>query len=597
VSHENDLESRLFELEARLEALERWKAAFVGADQSADAAAPARTPPAALVEKKAVEEKPADRTPVVAESIDAKPAPHAEPEVVQPSPIEFDLSLVGRLLIVLGGAFLLRAITESGVVSASIGVSLGLAYAMTWMVVGIRPSVSRTSAAYHGLAGVLAAYPLIFEATRKFHVLGSWSSALVLAIVSVFWAYLCWKRMLNGLAWVSTLGAIGTCVLLMAETSAMVPFVWYLTALGILTLWMGYKLKWHALRWPVAGFLDAVLLFMAFLVVTDRLKVEPAVAMAAGGGAFAAYLFSFVLRNLYRERSVVTFEVAQTIAALITALGGAVWIAAVKDTLELPIALAMLVIAAACYSASFVFIPRHFTSPRNFFFYSSLALILVLAGGAFITEGFASSFLWSALALTSAYFAGKYEKPVLAMHSAIYLIAGLVGAGLFQAGFRILALHPTGDWDVSWAGAMQIFAAAVIAAGIHPIERKGSFAIWSLAKLMILIVVTWAGATMTMALVGVVTQASESNAAMVAFERTLILSGLTVGAALVARFPVLSPGRRLATILMVVLAMKLIWDDLRTGTPLTMFLSFACVGVALIVATKLRKQAVEPAPA
>jgi uncharacterized membrane protein len=53
--------------------------------------------------------------------------------------VDFDLALVGRTLIVLGGAFLLRAITESGVVSPSVGVSLGLAYAVTWLLARIRP--------------------------------------------------------------------------------------------------------------------------------------------------------------------------------------------------------------------------------------------------------------------------------------------------------------------------------------------------------------------------------------------------------------------------------------------------------------------------
>ena len=99
---------------------------------------------------------------------------------------------------------------------------------------------------------------------------------------------------------------------------------------------------------------------------------------------------------------------------------------------------------------------------------------------------------------------------------------------------------------------------------------------------------------MLMAVVGGALHGTEANGGMVAFERTAILSGLTIVAAWVARYAALSPGRRLANILMVALAMKLLWDDLRAGTPLTMFLSFACVGLALIVATKLRKSAVVP---
>lgn len=570
---QESLDERLQAVESRLDELERWRESVL-ARQASRENEPVASPPA-----------PSAR-PVVPAS-----PPDAVPEDAAPLPaVEFDLSLVGRLLIVLGGAFLLRAITESGVLSPVVGVSLGLAYALAWIVVALRHAVSRTSAAYHGLAAVLASYPLIFEAVRKFDVLGAWSSAAALALAIASWGLLVWRKRLHGIAWTATLGAMGTSVLLMAETSAMIPFVWVLIGLGVATLWMGYHLKWHFLRWPVAAFLDALLLFMAFLVVTGRSDIEPAVAMAAGCGAFAAYLASFVLRNLVRERSIVRFEVAQTLAAVVTALGGAMWIAVVRQTLELPLGIALLAIAAASYAASFVFIPRHFTSPGNFFFYSSLALVLVLAGGSLVTGEMPVDALWSAFALTAAWFAGRYEKPVLAMHCAIYLVAGLVGSGLVQAGFRTLVLAPTGAWDVPWPGAVLILVTALFAAGIHPIERKGSFAIWSFAKALILTVLAWASATMLMALVGRALHGETPDAALVSFERTAILSGLTIVAALVARHATLSPGRTVANILMVALAMKLLWDDLRAGTALTMFLSFACVGLALIVATKLKKR-------
>ena len=43
------------------------------------------------------------------------------------------LTLAGRTLMVLGGAYLLRAITESGRLPASAGVVIGLGYALAWL--------------------------------------------------------------------------------------------------------------------------------------------------------------------------------------------------------------------------------------------------------------------------------------------------------------------------------------------------------------------------------------------------------------------------------------------------------------------------------
>ena len=48
------------------------------------------------------------------------------------------LALVGRTLVVLGGAYLLRAITESHVVAPQAGVALGLIYGAPWLVLASR---------------------------------------------------------------------------------------------------------------------------------------------------------------------------------------------------------------------------------------------------------------------------------------------------------------------------------------------------------------------------------------------------------------------------------------------------------------------------
>ena len=570
---ENDLARRVVELESRLESLERWKETISpgGAFEARGGAVLGSESAAASV-----------------------PLENDDLALIAP-PVDFDLALVGRTLIVLGGAFLLRAITESGVVSPALGVSIGLAYAVTWLLIAFRPTVPRKSAIYHGLAALLAAYPLIFEAARRFDVLDAVSAALALAVVTALWCALSWKRELHGVAWVGTVGGVAAASLLMGVTGSMMPFLWYLIALGVTTLWMGYHLDWYLLRWPVALVVDGMLVVMAVLVVSDRAVISPVIAIATGLGAFVAYLLSFVVRNLLRERNVVAFEVAQGITVLITGLGAAMWIASAKDTFEMPLAISLLAIAAACYGASFVFIPRRHTSPGSFFFYSTLALVLVLAGGVLIAERVSSAILWSVLALTSAYLAGRYEKAMLSVHCALYLMAGAIGAGLVQSGLRILALEAKGDWTVAWGGAALILGASAAAAAIHPIKRGGTYSIWASAKLVIILVFGWTAATILMGVLGQSIHASTPDQGMVAFERTAILSIFTVVAAWMARYPLLSPGRWVANILMIALALKLLWDDLRFGTPLTMFLSLACVGIAMILAQRL-KGAAAPIP-
>src|SRR5829696_7097490 len=71
------------------------------------------------------------------------------------------LSFVGRTLLVLAGAFLLRALTDSGTLPGWLGVALGLAYAGTWVLLADRASAAAhvTSAAFHGFCAAAIGFP------------------------------------------------------------------------------------------------------------------------------------------------------------------------------------------------------------------------------------------------------------------------------------------------------------------------------------------------------------------------------------------------------------------------------------------------------
>src|SRR3954468_11502624 len=49
------------------------------------------------------------------------------------APVQQWMALVGRTLVVLGGAYLLRAMTESHTVTPAVGVAIGLLYGAPWL--------------------------------------------------------------------------------------------------------------------------------------------------------------------------------------------------------------------------------------------------------------------------------------------------------------------------------------------------------------------------------------------------------------------------------------------------------------------------------
>ncbi len=561
------LAKRLDRIEARLSELEAWRASAISAPMMARRGAAVR------------------------EAADAE----LETELDESAASGFDLALVGRTLIVLGGAFMLRAASDMGTIPVSAGVALGLVYAAAFALFALREQVSRTSASFHGFATILVAFPLVWEATKKFGIFGPWTAALALSAVSALILVLCWRRRLNALAWGLTFFALALAPMMMLFTVAATPFIIYLLALGIVTLWMGYELDWHLLRWPVALELDVAVLAVGFLIATGRNgTMSPGAAITLGFGVFAIYLCAFALRTVARQRDIVPFEIVQAIGAFAAGLGAAVWVARSQDLGEIPLALATLALAVGSYALSFAFIPRRF-STINFSFYSSLALVLTLAAGSLLVHGLASSVLWSVLAVAACWFASRYSKTSLAFHAGVFVIAGFVAADLLMLGLRTLFLPPPSTWPIPGVAPLLVVGACALTAWLRPIESAASYEPWSWAKLILLVETGWGMATLAMCLVGLLAvEVAGADAAAVAVVRTALLSLLTIGAAWASRYARFSPGRWIASGMIVVLVMKLIWDDFRNGRASTLFISLAIVGVALIVAPRFGKKANPP---
>lgn len=93
-----------------------------------------------------------------------EPAPDWEPPAwVETAPanagrqISSTLPLLGRTLLILGGAFLLRAVTDLDRVPDSLGLALGFAYALLWLVAADRAArfeEGRLRAAFYSIVGL-----------------------------------------------------------------------------------------------------------------------------------------------------------------------------------------------------------------------------------------------------------------------------------------------------------------------------------------------------------------------------------------------------------------------------------------------------------
>jgi hypothetical protein len=500
--------------------------------------------------------------------------------------------LVGRMLLILAGAFVLRALTDAGTLPATVGVTLGFAYAGAVHALAARVA-SPLAAAFHGLTAVLIGFPLILEATARFHLLGPVLSALLLvALGGSVLAVAAWRR-LPAVAWLGTIGVVLTAIGLMVATGRLVPATLALVALGLATAWLGYLIDWHGLRWPVAAVADLAFVVVAARAVAPASAEGPGLALAAGGLLVVAYLGSFAARTLYLGRSVVAFEVAQTAGVVLAGLGGAAWVTARSGAGTGALGVGTLAVAAACYGVAFAFVGRRQRGSANFYFYTTVALAFALAGTWLALPGAARGAALGLLTVTCAALARAQERRTLVVHAALFALSAAGAAGLL--GHADLALFSSAavPWPALPVEALGVLA-CLAAAALVSARANGRSTLLTRAPQLALdlaVALPAAGVLAGWAALALGPPGPDADLGLVGTARTAVLASGAVLAAWLGRREAGREAGWLAWPLVAVLGLKLLLEDLPRGRPATLILSFAFTGAALILVPRLRARA------
>jgi hypothetical protein len=519
-------------------------------------------------------------------------APHAGAAAVpSAAAVGQVVALAGRTLLVLAGAFLLRAITESGRIPAGLGVAAGFLYAGAQVALAGRTSPGRPlSAAFHGASAVLIGFPLLFEAATRFRLLAPAAAVALLAAFTGVALGVAAGRRIAPLAWIATLGGIGAAAALTAATGAHVAAALYLVALGAATLWIGYVLDWTALRWPAALAANAAVLHLALRAVGHLAPVSPGGALLAQLAILALYLGSIAVRTLLLHRSVVPFEVVQTAAVLIVGLGGAIWVAAQSGQRAggFGVATALLGLAAGAVAFAFLAPERR----GNFAFYTAVSIALLLAGTGLLLPGAARAIAWAALALAAAGVARARRRAALAASATAYAVAAALASGLLAGAAAALFGAPESASQPTPAAALVAWAAA----GAVALLGAPATARWERAQRLLLVALVAAGAAGIAVRALAPLLAAPSDAAAIAAIRTAVLVGGAFALALAGRRDAWREAGWLAWPLLGVLALKLVLEDLPHSRPATLFVSFALYGAALLAVPRLRRRGYVAAP-
>jgi hypothetical protein len=502
-------------------------------------------------------------------------------------------TLIGRVLLIFGGAYLLRAITEFQVVPTGFGVSLGAAYALFWLFMAYRKGgdeAQRATALFYGGASVLLAMPLLVEATGRFALLSGAQGLVALTILCSVSLGVAAARDMRLLGWLITAGGIGTALVIMRLSRSTVPVSAFLIFLGAASLWATYVRPWKGQQWLGALGANLGVLSLALLSRSDQWTVEPISAFVLGTALLLTYLTSFALHSHVRGHHVGIFEAVQALLAIgISFLAAS--LAADAGQIAMPqVGMASLLLAACAYALAFSPETRS-TRGRNFFFFSSLGLLLLVVGSALVLSPAVAAAAWSLLALVMAWFSGRYGRVALSLQCTFLLLAAGASSGILATGFQALAGGTLESWPalVPWhlVIALTTVACLFIPVAQHS-DRWGALA--GLPQLIVLALSVWeVGGLMVAYIAPVVADAGspEADPAVLAALRTAVLSVASVTLALSSRHRRWPEARWLVYPVLVLVGVKLFLEDFPNGQPVTLFVALALVGSALILVARL----------
>ena len=472
----------------------------------------------------------------------SRPEPTAPPPPPPTPAVESSAntaSLIGRSLIAIGGAYLLRAATDLGWLPPWLGALCALVYAGVLLALADRAAArgASASALFHAGTAAAIANPLIDELWLRLHVVGAWSAVGIAAAFAAANCAVAHRRRHVGLAWIGILGAVAVYAALALQSQILAPCLAGLTFAVVAAGLLARRLDQRGL--------------LALPLVAGSVMAPWLAELALAGDANPDVALAALLAFFLAGAGAIWWSSAVTHIEMVEA--GLLAPAVLIESFRLAHTWFSAVLVAA--SAGGYIVARRSRFFRTYWLLVGLAAASLLAGSTTLTL----LYLAVGVAVT---LSGGDDFQVLAP-----LVAAAVASGL--AGFVLRALALPSPLPPTLP-ALLVLAAALAAAAARP--RVAALLIAGLALAGLL---AWAGI------------AAFPGAAPVV--RTAVLASMVMALALLSRLPRSAAAGKLVVPMLIVLGLKLVVEDFRVGTSATLFVDLALMGTVVIAAPRLRR--------
>ena len=496
-------------------------------------------------------------------------------------------SVVGKALLGIAGAYLLRAVAESSLQSRPAIAAVAILYALLWLVAAVRVPVEAwlSSTVYAGTSALILA-PMLWELTLHFKVLAAPATAGILCAFVIAATALGWKRNRTPVFWVAYIAAAGSALALSIATHELAPFIAAILLMALLCEVAAGRGHERSVRPLVAAAADLAGWALIFIYSspestrTDYPAIGTAGLLLPGCILFLIYAASAGLRTTVLGQKVSVFEASQTMIAFLLAASSVLYFEPRNGAIAL--GAVCLLFSIACYTAVFALFDKA-AEGRNYHVFATWAASLLVAGSVLCLPPF-----WSAACLSMAAIAATVlgSRPALRFHGLVFLGSAAVVSGLLKYAFDALA------GTLSARLSASVFIASACALVCYAEGKHSSQENWKQQLLHLIPAALAAFALASLLVEGalwLITQYLTPEAHHIAFIRTLILCALSLALAFGGSRWRRAELTQMAYATLGIVAFKLLFEDLRLGHLELIAAAIFLFAITLIVVPRLAR--------
>ena len=343
--------------------------------------------------------------------------------------------VLGKALLGIAGAYVLRAVEETSALPRLIVAAVGIVYAFLWLMgaARVRGGPRIASSFYAGTSALILA-PMLWELTLRFHVLSPAAAAAVICafVLAAFALAALTPRDRKPVVWVASIAAAALALALAMASHVLLPFIVVLLLLAAVCEFVPGCDRVPEATALVALAADAAIWILSYVYFAGESGHEgfPALTrgalLAPGVAIFALFAASVGVKTVLRGQQITIFAIVQTIIAFLLAAVGLADFGQPYGTTILGVA--CMILSAACYAAVFtVFAQR--SEPRNRAVFAAWAAALLFAGSFLCLPPLLSILLSGAAALAALGLARQERWTIFEYYGMVFLLAASAFSG------------------------------------------------------------------------------------------------------------------------------------------------------------------------